>query len=94
MKQSTRDQIAMLRTVPITCGTRCAWKTRECSIENDVNFHQYYMDYWAMPGWPISSAPPWIYLHRFRYITSSSMKMNHVFVEEHLLIMKAIEDND
>ena len=63
-------------------------------IENDVNFHQYYTDYCGnarLADIICSTVDPF---HRFRYITSSSMKMNRVFVEEHLLIMKAIEDND
>lgn len=94
MKQATRDQIAMLRTFADNMRDAVRMENTGMLIENDVNFHQYYTDYCGnarLADIICSTVDPF---HRFRYITSSSMKMNRVFVEEHLLIMKAIEDND
>lgn len=88
MKQATRDQIAMLRTFADNMRDAVRMENTGMLIENDVNFHQYYTDYCGnarLADIICSTVDPF---HRFRYITSSSMKMNRVFVEEHLLIMR------
>lgn len=94
MKQATPDQIAALRGFANNMKEAVRMENKEMLIENDVNFHQYYTDYCGnarLAAIICSTVDPF---HRFRYITTSSMKMNAVFVEEHLLIMKAIEEND
>ena len=67
MKQATRDQIAMLRTFADNMRDAVRMENTGMLIENDVNcarigfYHQYPRITAAMPGWPTSSAPPWIH---------------------------------
>lgn len=94
MKQASPDQIAQLRVFADNMKDAVRMENTAMLIENDVNFHQYYTD--CCPNRRLadiicSTIDPF---HRLRHITSESMKMNHIFVEEHLLIMDAVEAND
>lgn len=94
MKHATGEQVAALRTFADNMRDAVRMEQVDMLIENDINFHQYYTDYCGnerLAAIICSTIDPF---NRFRYITTSSMRMNAVFVEEHLLIMKAIEDND
>ena len=85
---------ALLDPAVLLSFMKQATRDQIAMLRTFVNFHQYYTDYCGnarLADIICSTVDPF---HRFRYITSSSMKMNRVFVEEHLLIMKAIEDND
>ena len=94
MKQATPEQVACLRVFATNMRDAVRMEDTAMLIENDINFHQYYTDYCGnarLADIICSTVDPF---NRFRFITTSSMKMNVIFVEEHLLIMKAIEDND
>lgn len=61
MKQATRDQIAMLRTFADNMRDAVRMETRECSLKMMSIFISTIRITAAMPGWPTSSAPPWIH---------------------------------
>ncbi|MDO5417346.1 MAG: GntR family transcriptional regulator [Lachnospiraceae bacterium] len=94
MKISTPEQIAHLRSLANNMLDAVNMEDVDLLIKNDIDFHQYYTDYCEnsrLAAIICSTVDPFC---RFRYITTSSMRMNRIFVEEHLLIMDAIEAND